>query len=169
MRTQDERGVLVPTGSISQPDDFSSLLTRVLFSLCSNYAMTDRPASWRMPTPKQMEKLTAEAVQKAAGPVAAADAALPAEYWDSVLDDPRARTNGFRLSQRHLAEIQRHVLRVSCRRCNRTVEIQTVDAVRLYGANAIWKEVGQRLLNDTCQQRTGRLEEDGCWPAFDMT
>jgi len=49
------------------------------------------------------------------------------------------------------------------------VEIQTVDAVRLYGANAIWKDVGQRLLDDTCQQRTGRLEEDGCWPAFDMT
>jgi hypothetical protein len=73
-----------------------------------------------------------------------------------------------RLSQRHLAEIQRHVLRVAWR-CNRTVEIQTVDAVRLYGANAIWKDVGQRLLDDTCQQRTGRLEEDGCWPAFDMT
>jgi hypothetical protein len=23
-------------------------------------------------------------------------------------------------------------------------------------------------LDDTCQQRTGRLEEDGCWPAFDV-
>jgi hypothetical protein len=131
--------------------------------------MTDRPASWRMPTPKQMEKLAAEVIRKAANPTAAPDAALPAEYWDSVLKDSRAHTNGFRLSQRHLVEIQRHVLRVSCRRCNRTLEIQTVDAVRLYGANAIWKDVGQRLLDDTCQQRTGRLEEDGCWPAFDMT
>jgi hypothetical protein len=130
--------------------------------------MTNRPASWRMPTPKQMEKLASEVVRKVAT-AAAPDAPLPAEYWDSVLKDPRARTNGFRLSQRHLAEIQRHVLRVSCRRCNRTVEIQTVDAVRLYGANAIWKRVAQRLLDDTCQQRTGRLEEDGCWPAFDMT
>jgi hypothetical protein len=27
-----------------------------LFSLCSNHAMNDHPASWRMPTPKQMEK-----------------------------------------------------------------------------------------------------------------
>jgi hypothetical protein len=122
-----------------------------------------------MPTPKQMEKLAAEAIRKAANPAAAPDAALPAEYWDSVLKDPRAGTNGLRLSQRHLSEIQRHVLRVSCRRCDRTLEIQTADAVRLYGANAIWKDVGQRLLDDTCQQRTGRLEEDGCWPAFDMT
>ena len=121
-----------------------------------------------MPTPKQMEKLASEVVRKVAT-AAAPDAPLPAEYWDSVLKDPRARTNGFRLSQRHLVEIQRHVLRVSCRRCNRTVEIQTVDAVRLYGANAIWKRVAQQLLDDTCQQRTGRLEEDGCWPAFDMT
>jgi hypothetical protein len=95
--------------------------------------------------------------------------ALPTEYWDSVLKDPRARTDGLRLSQRHLAEIQGHVLRVSCRRCDRTVEIQTVDAIRLYGADAVWKHVGQRLLDDTCQQRTGRLEEDGCWPSFDMT
>jgi hypothetical protein len=131
--------------------------------------MTDRPASWRMPTPKQMEKLASEVIRKAASPAAAPDAALPAEYWDSVLKDPRAGTNGFRLRQRHLVEIQRHVLRVSCRRCDRTVEIQTVDAVRLYGADAIWKHVAHRLLDDTCQQRTGRLEEDGCWPAFDMT
>jgi len=95
--------------------------------------MTDRPASWRMPTPKQMEKLASEVVRKVASPTAAPDAPLPAEYWDSVLKDPRAHTDGFRLSQRHLAEIQRHVLRVSCRRCDRTVEIQTVDAIRLYG------------------------------------
>jgi hypothetical protein len=122
-----------------------------------------------MPTPKQMEKLASEVVRKAASPAAAPDAPLPAEYWDSVLKDPRAGTNGFRLRQRHLSEIQRHVLRVSCRRCDRTVEIQTADAVRLYGADAIWKHVAHRLLDDTCQQRTGRLEEDGCWPAFDMT
>src|ERR1700760_4339176 len=29
----------------------------LLFMICSNHGMTDRPASWRMPTPKQMEKL----------------------------------------------------------------------------------------------------------------
>jgi hypothetical protein len=118
-----------------------------------------------MPSPKQMEKLAAEAAHKAASPTAP-DAPLPDGYWDSVLKDPRA-ADGARMRQRKLSEIQRYVLRVSCRRCERTVEIQTVDAVRLYGGNAIWKDVAQRLLDDTCQQRTGRHEEDGCWPGFE--
>ncbi len=59
------------------------------------------------------------------------------------------------------------MLRVSCRRCDRTVEIQKADAVRLYGDKELWKDVAQRLLDNTCQQRTGRHEEDGCWPAFE--
>jgi hypothetical protein len=139
-----------------------------MFLLCSNSKMTDRPASWRMPTPKQMEKLAAEATRWPEATAAATpDAPLPAEYWDSVLKDPRVQADGAQIRQRRLAEIQRHVLRVSCRRCERTVEIQTVDAVRLYGGNAVWKDVGQRLLDDTCQQRTGRHEEDGCWPVFE--
>jgi hypothetical protein len=29
------------------------------------------------------------------------------------------------------------------------------------------KDVAQRLLDDTCQVRTGRHEEDGCWPSFE--
>ena len=118
-----------------------------------------------MPTPKQMEKLAAEAARRP-DPSAAPDAPLPAE---SVLKDPRADETGAQMRQRRLSEIQRHVLRVSCRRCERTVEIQTADAVRLYGGNAVWKDVAQRLLDNTCQQRTGRHEEDGCWPGFDMT
>jgi hypothetical protein len=56
---------------------------------------------------------------------------------------------------------------VSCRRCGRTVEIRKADAVRLAGAQAVWKDFGQRLLDDTCQARTGRHEEDGCWPSFE--
>jgi hypothetical protein len=71
------------------------------------------------------------------------------------------------MRQRRLSEIQLHVLRISCRRCERTVEIQTADAVRLYGSNAVWKDVALRLLDNTCQQRNGRHEEDGCWPAFE--
>jgi hypothetical protein len=47
------------------------------------------------------------------------------------------------------------------------VEIQTADAMRLYGGNAVWKDVGRRLLDNTCQHRSGRHEEDGCWPAFE--
>jgi hypothetical protein len=120
-----------------------------------------------MPTPKQMEKLAAEAARRPSPSAAAPDATLPAEYWESVFKDPRADATGVQLRQRRLSEIQRHVLRVSCRRCERTVEIQTADAVRLYGGNAIWKDVAQRLLDNTCQQRTGRHEEDGCWPAFE--
>ena len=141
----------------------------LLFLLCSNFRMTDRPASWRVPTPKQMEKLAAEAIRGPEAPAEAPDAPLPAEYWDSVLKDLRAQADGAQMRQRRLSEIRRHVLRISCRRCERTVEIQTADAVRLYGGNAVWKDVAQRLLDNTCQQRTGRHEEDGCWPGFDMT
>lgn len=120
-----------------------------------------------MPTPKQMEKLAAETVRKQATPVAAPEDPLPSEYWESVLRDPRAAVTGAQLRQRRLSEIQSHVLRANCRRCDRTVEIRTADAVRLYGRNALWKDVAQRLLDNTCQQRTGRHEEDGCWPAFE--
>ena len=127
--------------------------------------MTDRSASWR-PTPKQMEKLADDAVRKQEALTALADGPLPAEYWDSVLNDPRASATGAPIRARRLSEIQRHLLRFCCRRCERTVEIQTADAVRLYGGNALWKDVAQRLLDNTCQQRTDRHEEDGCWPAL---
>jgi hypothetical protein len=120
-----------------------------------------------MLTPKQLEKLAAEAVRITAPSAAAPDAPLPAEYWESVLKDPRAGATGAQIRLRRLSEIQRHVLRVSCRRCERTVEIQTADAVRLYGGSAVWKDVAQRLLDNTCRQRTGRHEEDGCWPALE--
>ncbi|KRR03927.1 hypothetical protein CQ12_32705 [Bradyrhizobium jicamae] len=120
-----------------------------------------------MPTPKQMEKLAAVAARRPGPSTAAPDAPLLTEYWESVLKDPRADETGAQKRQRRLSEIQRNVLRISCRRCERTVEIQKADAVRLYGENAVWKDVAQRLLDNTCQQRTGRHEEDGCWPAFE--
>jgi hypothetical protein len=31
---------------------------------------------------------------------------------------------------------------------------------------AVWKQVAQRLLDDTYQQRTGRHEKNGCWPTL---
>ncbi|WP_236000098.1 hypothetical protein [Bradyrhizobium uaiense] len=117
--------------------------------------MTDRPASRRMPTPKQMEKLAAKAARRPGPSTTAPDAPLPAEYWESVLKNPRADESGAEKRQRRLSEIQRHVLRISCRRCERTVEIQKADAVRLYGGNALWKDVAQRLLDNP----TGPLEE----------
>jgi len=125
-----------------------------------------------MPTPKQMEQLAAkpspppDPVTPSLGP---ADD-LPEAYWDSIVRDPRGRIRtGVPVQQRRLSEIPRHFLRVACRRCDRIVEIRTVDAVRLYGAHAIWKDVGMKLLNDGCRERTGRLEEDGCWPSFETT
>jgi len=128
-----------------------------------------------MPTPKLMEKLQAE---RRSAPLRSSPEAcplgpgddMPPEYWDALLRDaaagaraPTAKPDrGLRLS-----EIPQHLLRVFCRRCERIVEIQKADAVRLYGPDAVWRLVGQRLLDDTCQQRTGRYEEDGCWPSFE--
>jgi hypothetical protein len=125
----------------------------------------ERPASWRMPSPKQMEKLAREAAQKPAKPDPAPSDPLPEELWDSVLADPRAAGRPpLPIQQCRLSEIPRHVLRVECIRCYRIVEIQKADALRFYGPHAVWKDVGQRLLDQTCTNRTGRLEEDGCWP-----
>jgi hypothetical protein len=133
--------------------------------------MTDRPASWRMPSPKQMEKLAnAAAVRANVPPVCTSGPGdeMPAEYWQAVLDDAAADRGppGPSIRTQRLSDIQQHLLRVACRRCGRTVEIQKAEAVRLAGPQAVWKDFGQRLLDDTCQQRTGRHEEDGCWPSF---
>ena len=125
-----------------------------------------------MPTRTQMAKMAA-AVGRNAPPgrgLAPYDD-LPPEYWRAPLADARAdeanpvaRASGRAL---RLNEIPKHLLRVGCRRCGRTVEIQKADAVRLYGPAAVWRDVAKRLLDNTCQARTGRYEEDGCWPAFD--
>jgi hypothetical protein len=37
-------------------------------------------------------------------------------------------------------------------------EIQNADAARLYGLHAVWKDVGQKLLDDGCKHRIGRLK-----------
>ncbi|WGD52388.1 hypothetical protein QA641_00060 [Bradyrhizobium sp. CB1650] len=124
-----------------------------------------------MPTPKQLEKM-ARAVRKNA-PLArglAPDDDLPPEYWQAVLDDAGADAGrpspGPSGHLQRLSQIPQHLLRVACRRCSRTIEIQRADAVRLYGPDALWKDVGQRLLDNMCTQRTGRHEEDGCWPDY---
>lgn len=127
-----------------------------------------------MPTPKQMEKLANAAVVGAeARPVRTPGPGdeMPPEYWRAVLDDavgdPGSPGPEASIRTQRLADIRRHLLRVACQRCGRTIEIQKADAVRLAGPQAVWKDVGQRLLDDTCQIRTGRHEEDGCWPAFE--
>jgi len=67
-------------------------------------------------------------------------------------------------SQMRLSETPRELLRVECLRCFRRVEIQRLDAVKLYGPHAIWKDVDNRLLDDGCKVRTRSHEDDGCWP-----
>ena len=129
--------------------------------------MTDRPASWRMPSIKQMEKMAAAPGRKApVAPGLAPDDDLPPEYWQALLVNANAEIERSvsSVAALRLTEIPQHLLRVSCHRCSRTVEIQKIDAIRLYGQHAVWKDVGQRLLDQTCTNRTGRHEEDGCWP-----
>ena len=125
-----------------------------------------------MPTPKQMEKLGAVAGREPRRTATPGPGdPMPAEYWNALMGDPRAgsgpATPTPSLRALRLSEIPQHILRVACSRCTRIVEIQKADALRLYGRDAIWKQVGQRLLDDTCQQRTGSHEDDGCWPSFE--
>jgi hypothetical protein len=115
--------------------------------------MTRWSAYWRMPTTEQLEKMAAERAKREA---------LPAPPSDEA-PSPRPPIP---IQQRRLSEIPRHVLRVECERCGRTVEIRKTDAVLIYGPHAIWKDVGRKLLDDGCQQRTGRHEEDGCWARY---
>jgi hypothetical protein len=125
-----------------------------------------------MPTSKQLEKLAATVGREPRRiPTPGPGDPMPAEYWEAGLQDPHAGASpvpsGPSVRALRLSEIPQHILRVSCSRCARIVEIQKADAVRLYGQTADWKDVGQWLLDDTCQQRTGRHEEYGCWPAFE--
>lgn len=135
--------------------------------------MTDHPAGWRMPNRKQMEKMASAVDGRNAppSPGLAPDADLPPEYWQALLQNARADGGRPALvapqSPQQLSQIPQHLLRVGCRRCGRIIEIQKVDAIRLYGPHAVWKAVGQRLLDNTCSQKTGRHEEDGCWPSYD--
>jgi hypothetical protein len=122
-----------------------------------------------MPNPKQMDKMAARTGRKVPPkPGLAPESDLPPEYWQALLDDPRAENrSGPSEEALRLSQISQHILRVGCRRCARIIEIQKVDAIRLYGREARWRDVGRRLLDNTCTQRTGRHEEDGCWPAFE--
>jgi hypothetical protein len=133
--------------------------------LCSIAGMNDPSRFLRMPTPKQMEKLASDRLRTTRVDDSPGDGTLPPEYWDALLGDPRAAGKPWLpIQQMRLSEIPCELLRIDCSRCGRAVEIQRLDAVKLYGPHATWREVGQRLLDDGCRVRTGRHEEDGCWP-----
>jgi hypothetical protein len=136
-----------------------------------------RPADWRFPTPRQAAaETTLRRMQQNAPPTATpvplptpgpADA-MPDAYWDALLNDPRAVAGAPRtpLAQQALRDIQKHLLRVSCRRCDRIVEVQTADAVRLFGGGVTWKDAGKQILDGNCNSKTGSRDDDGCWPNF---
>lgn len=123
-----------------------------------------------MPSPRELERSATVGRQCAPTPESGPSDALPPEYWQAVLKaaaaDQSRPTSGDPARAATLSEIPDPILRVGCRRCGRLIEIQPADAIRLYGPEATWKEVGRRLLEKTCTQRTGRHEEEGCWPAF---
>jgi hypothetical protein len=110
---------------------------------------------------------------------------MPPEYWRALLDDPLAEAKletvepPVRLLR--LSEIPQHVLRVSCRRCARIVEIQKTDATRLYGEKAVWISalraarsttsprtvVSTREASDPPNERP--ISGNGGWPELDTT
>jgi hypothetical protein len=123
-----------------------------------------RPADWRFPTPKQQKaEDTAKKIAEAQRRREVVDD--KESWWAAVLSDPRAVTSA-PVPTRTLGEIQSDLLRVACKRCGRAVEIRRDDAIARFGADAKWRQVGQRLLNEGCEVRTGQYEVDGCWPDF---
>lgn len=139
-----------------------------MFLLCSIFRPLDLVRSLRKNSPHlgidkpvQPRREPADARQPPSD-----DAAMQDAYWAALLKDPRAETRDGLIQNRRLREITRDVLRVSCRRCSRIVEIGRTDALRLYGGQAIWRDVGHRLLDRNCEERTGNRDDDGCWPTF---
>jgi hypothetical protein len=73
--------------------------------------------------------------------------------------------SGVPIQQRRLSEIPRHVLRLCCRPVIGSWKSRP-SMLRIYRAHAVWKDVGMKLLDEGCGERTGHLEEDGCWTSF---
>ncbi|OSJ32569.1 hypothetical protein BSZ19_18640 [Bradyrhizobium japonicum] len=123
-----------------------------------------RCADWRFPTPKQarIEETARRLAEAQRGRVSVDDKEA---WWASVLADPRAETRK-PIASRTIEEIRDSELRVECLKCFRVVAITREEALRSYDGGSLWKEVAMRLLADGCQSRTGRHEEDGCWPDF---
>jgi hypothetical protein len=117
--------------------------------------MTDRPASWRMPTPNQMEKLAAEAVRRPAVPAAAPNEALPPHIGTRCLETlaparpaPRCGNDVFRRSSACAARLLPAL--------ERTVEIQIVDAVRPYAG----RRSGRRSRSGSSTIRASNAQDD---------
>jgi len=123
-----------------------------------------RPADWRFPTPKQARaEETARRMRDAAAP---ATTRTDEEcWWDAFRRTRAPRRPGRRRRGRSARSGPRSYASNACA-ASGSWEIARADAMRLHGADAQWRDVGGRLLADGCQIRTGRHEEDGCWPDF---
>lgn len=124
-----------------------------------------RCAEWRFPTPKQqrVEETARRLAENQRRGVSVDDEEA---WWAAVLDDSRAAAPVRPLASKALREIRQQTLRVACLKCFRAVEISHEEALRRYDGGSLWKMVALRLLADGCAHRTGRHEEDGCWPDF---
>jgi hypothetical protein len=122
-----------------------------------------------MPTPKQMEKLALEATRRQAAPPQAPDAdpatrcrtLYGTRCWP-ILARPadlgcRSSNAGSRKSRATFC------VSSACAACASSKSRRRTRSGSM-GQHAIRKDVGQRLLDQTCTNRTGRHEEDGCWP-----
>lgn len=124
-----------------------------------------RCAEWRFPTAKQAKaEETARRLAEAQRQRVRVDD--EEAWWAAVLDDPRAAARPTPLQSKSLGEIRQQRLRVACFKCFRVVEITRDDAIARYDSGSAWKNVAMHLLADGCQHRTGRHEEDGCWPDY---
>lgn len=91
-----------------------------------------RPADWRFPTEKQQRiEDTAKKIAEAQRRREVVDE--KESWWDAVLSDPRAVTST-PAPARTLGEIQAAILRISCDRCGRTVEIRRDNATARFAS-----------------------------------
>jgi hypothetical protein len=117
-----------------------------LFSLCSNSGMTDRPASWRMPTPRQMEKLAAEAAESRP--------CLLRLRMRRFLPNIGIRCSRILAPARPASKSgSDHFLRSSVTCC----------ASPAAAASASWKSRRSMRSASTEEKRSGKLSRSGCW------
>jgi hypothetical protein len=126
--------------------------TPLVFLICSNSEMNDRPASWRMPPPEAdgetcVPRAAASCVRRSGS-----RCPLPDEYWEALLGDPRAAGRPrLPIQQRRLLEIP---ARSAPCRMRPVLPLRRNPAARR----------GQ-IVRATCGLER-RRSAFGCWPDF---
>jgi hypothetical protein len=89
-----------------------------------------------MPSPEQMEKLARERARHSDVSTAPSpDQPPPPEWWESVLTDPRRQASRGCRSNSGVCPKCRALPQLECLKYFRGVEIQRIDAVRLWPDN----------------------------------